>query len=143
MVIAELIVGTLPKEPMVRLLALPLPTFVAFFGLELILLELLYMFRLSAPFRISSIARGQTMRPAVYPVIEDIVAVDGGAGTAFRMRLDQRYEASPYFRHVLHRISLFWAVPAILVAGGTACVVFLLDIDRDLAYVVSIRTWCI
>ena len=102
---------------MVRLLALPLPTLLAIFGLELSLLELGYIYRLPSPFRISSLTRGQTMRPAIYFIVEDIVAVDGDGGTAFRARLNQRYEASPYFRQMLHRLSLFWALPAIVVAA--------------------------
>ena len=134
-IIAELVVGTLPAEPMVRLLALPLPTLLAILGLELGLLELGYMYRFLSPFRISSVTRGQTMRPSIYFIIEDIIAVDGDGGSTFRMRLNERYEASPYFRQMLHRLSLFWALPAVVVAVATACLLFL--VDRDVAYVVS------
>lgn len=134
-IIVELVIGTLPKEPMVRVLAMPLPSLLAFFGLELSLLELMYVFHLHAPFRISSVARGENLRPAIYPLIEDIIAVDGDGGTAYRMRLNQRYEASPYFRLMLHRLSMFWALPALLMAVGTTYMIF--SVRRDTAYVVS------
>jgi hypothetical protein len=107
-IIAELVVGTTPKEPMVRLLAMPLPTLLAFLGLEMSIMELMYLFQLRAPIRVSSIGKSQLIRPAVYPFIEEVIAVDGDGGTAYRMRLHQRYEASPYFRQMLHRLSLFW-----------------------------------
>ncbi|EOA84399.1 hypothetical protein ACJQWK_01229 [Exserohilum turcicum] len=134
-IIVELVIGTLPKEPMVRVLAMPLPSLLAFFGLELSLLELMYVFHLHAPFRISSVARGENLRPAIYPLIEDIIAVDGDGGTAYRMRLNQRYEASPYFRLMLHRLSMFWALPALLMAVGTTYMIF--SVRRDTAYVLG------
>jgi hypothetical protein len=43
----------------------------------------------------------------IYAFIGDIVAVDGNGGTAYRTRLSKRYEASPYFRQMPHRLSLF------------------------------------
>lgn len=36
---------------------------------------------------------------------------------------------------MLHRLALFWALPAMIVAAGTTYVVF--SVDRDLGYVVS------
>ncbi|EUC39640.1 hypothetical protein COCMIDRAFT_41869 [Bipolaris oryzae ATCC 44560] len=134
-IIALLIVGTLPKEPMVRLLALPLPTVLALLGLELSILELCYMCQWRSPFRISSVTRGQVVRPSIYFIIEDIIAVDGDGATSFRIRLNERYEASPHFRQMLHKLSLFWALPAILVALGTTFLVF--SLNRDLSYVLG------
>ncbi|KAH8722786.1 hypothetical protein GQ44DRAFT_711261 [Phaeosphaeriaceae sp. PMI808] len=134
-IISFLTIGTLPDEPMVRVLAMPLPALLAFYGLEMTVMELMYVFRLRAPFRISSVARGQTMRPAVYSFVEDIVAVDGGGGTAFRLRLHQRYEASRYFRQMLHRLSLFWAIPGMLLSVGLTFVIF--TVERDLAYILG------
>ncbi|KAJ5046930.1 hypothetical protein J3E74DRAFT_428270 [Bipolaris maydis] len=134
-IIALLVVGTLPKEPMVRLLALPLPTVLALLGLELSILELGYMYRWRSPFQISSVSRGQIMRPSIYFIVEDIVAVDGDGATSFRIRLNERYQASPYFRKMLHQLSLFWALPAMVVAVGTTFLVF--SLKRDLSYVLG------
>ena len=77
------------------------------------------------------------MRPAIYLVIEDVTAVDGGGGTAYRERLNRRYEASPYFRRVLHFFTFFWSVAAILVGSTTAILV--LSTERSIGYVVSSR----
>jgi hypothetical protein len=134
-IITELVVGMTPEEPMVRLLTMPLPTLLAFLGLEMSIMELMYVFRLRAPIRVSSVAKGQLSRPPVYPFIEDVIAVDGNGGTTYRMRLHQRYEASPYFRQMLHKLSFFWTLSALLVSGGTTYMVY--SINRDDAYVVS------
>jgi hypothetical protein len=123
---------------MVRVLAMPMPSLLAYFGLQFTVFELMYCFRLNAPFRISSVPRGQTLRPAIYAVIEDVVVIDGNGGTAYRVRLSERYEASPYFRQMLHHLSLFWWLPALLVAGGTKYLVFSHTVHRDIAYVVSV-----
>ena len=50
------------------------------------------------------------MRPGVYVMIEDVIAVDAGAGIRYREALNARYEASPYFRSMLAKLNLFWAV---------------------------------
>lgn len=132
----EIVIGTLPKEPMIRLLAMPLPKLLALFGLELGLLELMYIFRMRAPFRMSFVVKGQIMRPSIYQFIEDIVAVDGNGRTAYQMRLSEKYEASPYFRRMLHRLSIFWALSASLVSEGITYIVY--SVNRDNVYIVGL-----
>ena len=57
-------------------------------------------------------------------VIEDVIAVETGAGRAYRKAINDRYEASPMFRCMLWQLNVFWAVPALAVgAGATAAVV--------------------
>lgn len=76
------------------------------------------------------------MKPAIYLIVEDVLAVDGGGGTAFRERLSRRYEESVCFRELLQFLSSFWSLGAILVGSATASVVFVTQ-DRSVAYVVS------
>jgi hypothetical protein len=87
--------------------------------------------------RISSVSRGQTQRPAIYPLIERLVSVDGHGEPTYRTRLSKRYEASPYFRQMLYCLSLVWSLPALVVAVGTTHLVFSHRISRDTAYVVN------
>lgn len=130
----ELIVGTIPKEPPIRLLSMPVPTLTFAFGVELLIVDAARLMGMRAPFRISSLPQGAPLRPGIYSIIEDVIAVDGSGGTEFRERFNARYNASHYFRQMLHRLTLFWAVPACLVAGATTAIIF--TVSRDVAYVV-------
>ncbi|KAE8388173.1 hypothetical protein BDV23DRAFT_174115 [Aspergillus alliaceus] len=131
-IIAELGIGTIPEPPIMRMLAMPVPSIFFIFALEMLVFEVLYVLKKPAPFRISSIPKGDPMRPAIYPLLEDIVAVDGKGGTEFRTRLDQRYKTSPPFREMLHRVTMLWAVPQVVVAGGTLAGIVIAD--SELAY---------
>ncbi|KAJ5592593.1 hypothetical protein N7537_009497, partial [Penicillium hordei] len=131
-IIAELVVGTVPDPPWMRILAMPVPSIFLVFALEMLVFEFMYVFEVPTPFRISSVPKGEPMRPALYALLEDIIAVDGKGGTRFRDRLDQRYKCSPPFRSMLHRLTMLWAVPQVVVAGGTLAGVFIAD--RELAY---------
>ena len=75
----------------------------------------------------SSTKRGQVMKPGVFVLIEDVVAVDGGAETAFRERLCKRYEASPVYRKMLMQLNWFWATGSLAVGSGTMAVVYGVD----------------
>lgn len=94
-------------------------------------------FRVKAPFRVSSIRKGEYLRPALFTLIEDVVAVDGNGGSGYRVNLRARYEASRDFRHLLVFMTWFWMVPSLLVAVATSMVIFWPNLlSRDLAYVV-------
>lgn len=57
-------------------------------------------------------------------MIEDVVAVDGNGGHPYRTNLDLRYRASPKFRQILAKMSLFWSCSALLVSTGVIVVIF-------------------
>lgn len=128
----ELIVGTVPHEPYMRLLAMPLASLVYVFGFYILLCDILRYYDVRIPVRISSMPRGAPLRPGIYPLIEDIVAVDGSGGTEYRERLNARWEASPRFRRMITHLSWFWSVLSILVAAVTTVIIF--TIDREIAY---------
>jgi len=131
----ELIVGTIPREPPIRLLAMPAATMCYAFGVQMMIIDVMRLLGCKAPIRISSLPRGVPLRPGIYSIIEDVCAVDGGGGTEFRQRLNLRYQASHYFRQMLHRLTLFWAIGALLIAAATTAIIF--TTSRDVAYVVS------
>jgi len=134
-VMMELIIGTVFKNPPIRVLAMPPSTMLFAIGVELLLVDLLRVLNIPAPCRISSLPRGAHLRPGIYAYIEDICAVDGSGGTEFRQRLNLRYQASKHFREMLHRLTLFWAFGAIVAAAVCTAIVF--TIPRDAAYVVG------
>jgi hypothetical protein len=106
------------------------------FGTELLIVDALRYFQVPAPCRISSIPKGAQLRPGIYSIIEDVVAVDGSGGTDFREALNRRYEASHVFRAMLRRLGEFWAFGAEAAAILTTILVFTLD-SKDAAYVIG------
>jgi hypothetical protein len=50
------------------------------------------------------------MKPGVFVLIEDIVAVDGGGGQEFRDALVVRYESNGAFRRLVEQMNWFWGV---------------------------------
>ncbi|KAF2405399.1 hypothetical protein EJ06DRAFT_453280, partial [Trichodelitschia bisporula] len=134
-VMVELIVGTVPHEPPIRLLAMPAPSMLFAFGVQMLIIDILRFAGVRAPVRISSLPRGSPLRPGIYSIIEDVVAVDGSGGTEFRQRLNLRYQASHYFRQMLHRLTLFWAFGALAAASATTAIIF--TTERNTAYVIG------
>ncbi|PPJ58752.1 hypothetical protein CBER1_08376 [Cercospora berteroae] len=134
-IMIELIVGTVPENPPIRLLGMPLASMMWVFGTELILVDIMRYFEVPAPVRISSIPKGAQLRPAIYSMIEDVVAVDGSGGTEYREALNRRYEASHVFRSLLRRLGIFWALGAEGMAMVTTILIF--TIHPEAAYVVG------
>lgn len=134
-VMAELIVGTIPTDPPIRLLAMPQTSLLWVFGLQMTIFEVMRLLNVPSPVRVSGQPRGSKLRPGVYSLIEDVIAVDGSGGTAYRMRLDKRYRSSHVFRSMLERLTVFWAIGAVLMAAAMTAMIFTLD--KDVAYTVG------
>ncbi|KAK6442364.1 hypothetical protein LTR95_001410 [Oleoguttula sp. CCFEE 5521] len=134
-VMIELIVGSVQEDPPIRLLAMPCPTMLYVFGTELLILDTMRYFSLPAPFRLSSVPKGAQVRPGIYSIIEDVVAVDGSGGTDFREALNKRYEASHIFRAMLRRLGLFWSLGA--QGFAVVCTILVFTLQKDGAYAVG------
>ena len=103
--------------------SLPLSVLIFYVCVELLLAQLGLAAGIRAPFRFSSVARGEPLRPGVYFIVEDVVAVDGEQGQAFRQAWSDRYEASPVLQSHLRRVSLIWATTGLaIVAVVLGCV---------------------
>lgn len=91
------------------------------------------------PFRLSSDPARTPSKPAVFYVLEDVVAVDFKHGKKWRVTLRRRcvkflplgsgeadarsrYEASPMFRSLIKILMLYWAFEAAFFIGITAAV---------------------
>ena len=127
-----LIGASIPHEPLVQPLALPAPLFFFQCGLQLLWTSWMNSTRRPAPFRISSWDKGERTPLLIYTLVEDIVAVDGGAGKEYRQRLMARYKISPKFRLMLAQLNWFWGIGALLDGAGTIVVLF--TIDEKIAY---------
>ncbi|KAI9039618.1 uncharacterized protein KD926_009210 [Aspergillus affinis] len=120
----ELITGTVVEEPYVRLVAMVLPSVMFYFGAVYLALDILRVCGFKAPFRISSTPKGSVMPTALYVLIEDVVAVDGGGGQIYRYALRTRYLSSPYFRRMLFQMNCFWAGGSIIFAAAFTAIIF-------------------
>ncbi|KAI9816930.1 MAG: hypothetical protein M1827_001575 [Pycnora praestabilis] len=131
---ALFVAGTASQTPHLKLIALPVPYLLTYLSTEFIVFTTISILSPSArtPVRISSIPPGAPLRPPVYTIIEDIVAVNGGGGKAYRQALDDRYLASPLFRKMLAELSLFWGIGGFVV--GIVLIVLIGTIDEQVVY---------
>ena len=111
-----------------------LPTVMFYFGIVHLVLDILRMAGFKAPFRISSTPKGSVMPTALYALIEDVVAVDGGGGQIYRYALRTRYLSSPYFRRMLFEMNCFWSGGSIICA--TAITIIIFTVSEPVAYTV-------
>ncbi|KAI9728993.1 MAG: hypothetical protein M1828_000078 [Chrysothrix sp. TS-e1954] len=135
LIMVELIVGTCFTDPPIRLLAMPVSTMLFWFAGQLLIEDGMRLLGFRTPVRISSVRKGDPMRPGIYSIIEDVVAVDGSGKVRYRQELNSRFEASHDFRQMLHRLSVFWGVGAGAAAVVTTVLVF--TIPAEAAYVVG------
>lgn len=77
----------------------------------LTLLSLLFNWlEIKIPFRFGSVDKNNIIRPSIFYIVEDIVAVDGEGGIQYRQAFNQRYEESHIFRTMIWKLSVAWMV---------------------------------
>ncbi|KAK3315911.1 hypothetical protein B0H66DRAFT_273493 [Apodospora peruviana] len=127
-----LIGASIPHEPLVRPLAIPVPLFLIQIGLQLLVTGWQSARNHPAPYRISSIPKGSRVVPLVYTLVEDIVAVDGAAGLEYRQALLARYETSSRFRRMIAEQNWFWGIGSLIDGIGTMVVIW--TVPQEVAY---------
>ncbi|KAK3380997.1 hypothetical protein B0H63DRAFT_474723 [Podospora didyma] len=127
-----LIGASIPHEPLVRPLAIPVSLFFIQMGIQLVWSGWMTAKGKMAPCRISSIPKGSPMFPLVYTLVEDVVAVDGAAGIEYRKALLARYAASPNFRRMIAKQNWFWAIGSLIDGIGTMVVIW--TVPQEVAY---------
>jgi len=120
------------NNPVVPLFAMITSTTLFSTGIMLVFTFFFYHAHVKLPFRLSSLPAGHIAHPAVFTIIEDIVAVDGGGGLQYREALMARYDASPLFRRMLNRLDAFWGFGAIFV--GAFVTALLWTIPEEIGY---------
>jgi hypothetical protein len=92
----------------IRLISLPAAVLM-YLVATLTLLSLgLNCLELKLPFRFGSLDAGNVVRPSIFYIVEDIVAVDGGGGIEYRKAFVARYDSSPIFRRMIWNLSVVW-----------------------------------
>lgn len=112
----ELIAGTGPTKPIVRLCAMPSPTICYYFGFLFCGTAIATQMHWKIPFNMSSTEKGSTWRPALLAFAEDAGAIEGQGGVDYRAAMMKRYEVSQRFRRMLLLLSWAWGVGLICVA---------------------------
>ncbi|KAB2099702.1 hypothetical protein AG0111_0g12068 [Alternaria gaisen] len=133
-VTALFIVGSVPHIVWLRVLSMPGPAILFSLGGVLTLLTLFNVMEWKAPFRISSTAKGEIVLPGVYYFVEDVVAVNAGAGRPYREAMAARYKASHRFRKMLVNQSLFWSIPSIILAIPLTVIAVIHEVPASVAY---------
>lgn len=133
-VTALFIVGGVPHIVFLRVLSMPGPAILYSVGGVMAFVSLFNQMGWKAPFRLSSTPKGGTVLPAAYYFMEDVIAVNAGAGRPYREALAARYKASPRFRRMLYVQSWFWSIPALVLAGALTVVAVIPQVPATGAY---------
>jgi hypothetical protein len=111
-------------ELQTRLVSMPAPVLMYFLATLTLLSLSLNRFGVKLPFRFGSLEAGNVVRPAVYYIVEDVVAVDGNGGIGYREAFTERYESSPIFQKMIWTLSVVWMVAFYVFAGVFTVLVF-------------------
>ncbi|KAM3434953.1 hypothetical protein MY4824_005106 [Beauveria thailandica] len=133
-VTALFVVGSVPHIVWLRVLCMPAPAILYSIGGVMALILLYHQMGWKAPFRLSSTPKGGKVLPPVYYFIEDVIAVNAGAGRPFREALAARYKASPRFRRMLYIQSIFWCIPALVIAIPLTVIAVIHAVPATAAY---------
>ena len=131
-----IVVASASKPAIVRIVCLPLSLLLFQVCTQLLIGVALMAMKVRYPFRFSSMPKGEIVRPPLYTIIEDIVAVDGGQGAEFRSVWNQRYQASEPFRTLLYRMTLFWGITGLAIAIMDTAFIFTLS-NVDYSWVIG------
>ncbi|KAF2451721.1 hypothetical protein P171DRAFT_515683 [Karstenula rhodostoma CBS 690.94] len=112
----------------IRLLSLPTALLMSLVATLTLISLVLNVSGWRLPFRFGSVPAGNVLRPAVYYIVEDVVAVDGGGGVEYREAFCKRYESSAVFRRMMFELSVVWMLWFYVFAGVFAALVFRLPV---------------
>lgn len=116
--------------------SLPPSVLLLYVCIELLLGAAAMAVGMRAPFRFSSLAKGEPQRPGTFIIVEDVVAVDGKQGRAWREAWIKRYEASPALQSHLRRMDLLWGVSGLAVVAVVWGCVFGIE-NHDVGYAIG------
>lgn len=133
-VTAFLIIGSAPHIVWLRILSLPGPALLLVLGCGIIWPTIYHVLQKPAPHRFSSTAKGESVRPGVFYICEDVIAVNANAGRPYREAIHARFEASPMFRKMMLDLSWAWSIPAIVIGVVLVVVICIHQVSKEVAY---------
>lgn len=66
------------------------------------------------------------VRPAIFYVVEDVVAVEGNGGAEYRSAFNERYASSPVFQAMIYNLSVVWMLVFYGAAAGLVAMIWVL-----------------
>ncbi|EIW80620.1 hypothetical protein CONPUDRAFT_105698 [Coniophora puteana RWD-64-598 SS2] len=81
------------------------------------LISAIFDHHLRLPVRISSLPPGEILPPFPYTLVEDVIAVDGGGGLAFRQEWRHRYEDSVIIRSLVRQLAFMWGLSGTIIGA--------------------------
>jgi hypothetical protein len=115
-------------ELQTRLVSMPAAVLMYFLATLTLLSLILNGLKVKLPFRFGSMDAGSVVRPAIYYIVEDVVAVDGNGGIEYREAFTARYDSSPIFQKMIWRLSVAWMMAFYILAGVFTALVFVLPV---------------
>lgn len=107
---------------------MPAPVLMYFLASLTALSLLLNALGVTLPFRFGSMDAGTVVRPTIYYIVEDVVAVDGNGGMKYREAFGARYDSSPVFRNMIRTLSVVWCLAFFALAAWFTVLVFTLPV---------------
>jgi len=128
-----LIGGSIPHEPLVRVLAIPVPIFFIGAGTLCIVTGAMSALGMPTACKVSSVPKGAPQPPYVLTAVEDVVGVDGGGARPYRRKLLERYNASKRFRHLIAGLNWFWGIGGVVNGVGSLVAIWVIP-QQEVAY---------
>lgn len=132
-----------PNAPHLGLVAMPVPSLMLLLATLLLISLALNVLHVKAPFRLGSTGKDEAeVRPAVFYVVEDVVAVDGNGGREYRTDLGVRYASSQLFRDMIFTLSVVWMLVFYTAGAGLTVLIWVLSgRGQDVQMVVLGVSW--
>lgn len=111
-------------ELQIRLISLPASVLMFYLATLTLISLILNGLSVKLPFQFGSVGKGNVVRPAIYYIVEDVVAVDGFGGIEYREAFMGRYESSMIFRNMIWSLSVVWTTAFYLFAVVFGVLVF-------------------
>jgi hypothetical protein len=135
-IISALITSTLARDDkdqdnhafQIRLISLPAAVLMYIVATLTLISLVLNRLQVKLPFRFGSLDAGNVVRPAIFYIVEDVVAVDGEGGMEYRKAFVARYTGSSIFRKMIWDLSLIWMLAFYVLAIVFTVLVFELPV---------------
>jgi hypothetical protein len=115
-------------EYQIRLLSLPTAVLMYMLSILTFLSLILNAREVKLPFRFGSSDPGTVVRPAIFYIVEDVVAVDGNGGVEYREAFAARYEGSEIFRNMIWNLSMAWMLSFFALGAVITALVLVLPV---------------
>ena len=118
---------------------MPVPSLLLYLATLLLISLVLNVCGVKAPFRLGSTGKGEAeVRPAIFYVVEDVVAVDGNGGREFRTDFGGRYVESSLFRDMIFNLSVIWMLVFYAAGAGLTLLIWMLNSRGEDAQMVAL-----